>query len=161
MEKKTNVFMVGDKQSVTLAGKKVYKKATRLSNYVRKVVKDQLHYGAYVMRLPIYKKKLPDVYFTIEVVSYKNVVKPGKKKYCKFTNICISTMVNTNNGWFDWKVENNTVTTTCDNLGNKTWRVMFYLKANDMKYTRDEIVAKTIKYAKKKGVKIYKNIDIQ
>lgn len=161
MEKKSNVFMVGGNQSVRLIGKKVYKKATRLSNYIRKVVKDQSRSGVYVKKLTNYKKNLPDVYFTIEVVSCKYVVKPGKKKYCKYTNINISTIVAESNDWLKWRVEDNTVTTTCDNLGNKTWKVIFYLKANDMKYTRDEIVAKTIKYAKKKGVKIYKNIHIQ
>ena len=61
MGKKSNVFVVGGNQSVTLVGKKVYKKATCLSNYIRKVVKDQLHSGVYVRKLPNYKKKLPDV----------------------------------------------------------------------------------------------------
>jgi len=161
MRKKSDVLVVGGNQSVTLIDKKACKKATCLSNYVRKVVQDQLRSGVYIRKLSNYRKKLPDVYFTIEVVSCKNVVKPGKKKYCKYTNINISTTVVTSNDWLEWTVEDNTVTTTCDNLGNKTWRVMFYLKANDMKYTRDEIVAKTIKYAKKKGVKIYKNTHIQ
>ena len=54
-------------------------------------------------------------------------------------------------------IKNNIVTINKGNDGSCNWNVRFYVKVNNMKYTRDELVKKVLKYAKKRGVKIYKN----
>lgn len=94
-------------------------------------------------------KRIPNFYFIITVFSYKN-----KKE--KYTSIHI--MSDTK---LSVEEKNNTVSKTYDNNGVCTWSVNFYLESDNKIYTPAKMIKKALKYAKKKGVKIFKNnIDI-
>ena len=144
MKEKT-LFSVGN--DFMFVKGKAKKKADKLTNYVKRIVVFSMN-GCSINEVKVYKNKLPKIYLIVSVYSFKDskskntdVTFRAFKGYKNITNDIRNNMVNINKG----------------NDGSCTWSIRFYVKVNNMKYTRDELVKKALKYAKKKGVKIYKN----
>lgn len=126
---------------------KAKKKAVKLTNYVKGIVTYSVN-KCFVNKVESYKNKLPKIYLIIGVYSYKS-------SGGKYTSISFRAMKGYKNITDD--IKNNLLTISKGNDGSCTWSIRFYVKANNMKYTRDELVKKALKYAKKRGAKIYKN----
>ena len=146
MEEK--VLTVIGANSHIIVKKKAKKRLKKICNYVKNIVNYNPNEGCYTKSIKEYKDKLPNIYFVIKVSSHTDGGNINS------TDIHIRT---TTEDGLPYIAKNNLVSIEKDNKGCKNWTVYFYEKVNDMKYTRDELVKKALKYAKKKGVKIFKN----
>ena len=145
MKEKT-IISVGRNDFVFVKGK-AKKKAIKLTSYVKRIVNFSIN-GCFVNNVKLYKNKLPKIYLIVGVCSYKN--SRGKNTEVSFRAIKGYKHITDD-------IKNNVVRTEKGNDGSCIQVVKFYVKVNNMKYTRDELVKKALKYAKKRGVKIYKN----
>ena len=93
-------------------------------------------------------KKIPKFYIVLKVHSCKD----GKLKY---THVRIASY---NDLPFD--IKQNKCEKTSYNTGMKEWSISFYVKSNENIESQAKMVKKALYYAKKKGVKIFKNIAI-
>ena len=145
MKEKT-LFSVGRNDFVFVKGK-AKKKAIKLTNYVNEIVSFTPN-ACFNYEVKTYKNKLPKIYLIVGVCSVKN----SKGKYTEVSFRAIKGYKHITDD-----IRNNVVRTEKGNDGSCIQVVKFYVKVNNMKYTRDELVKKALKYAKKKDVKIYKN----
>lgn len=145
MKEKT-MISVGRNDFMFVKGK-AKKKAIKITSYVNGIVSFAPH-GCFNYEVKTYKNKLPKIYLIVCVCSVKHP--KGNNTVVSFNAIKGYTHITDD-------IRNNVLRTEKGNDGSCTWVVKFYIKVNNMKYTRDELVKKALKYAKKKGVKIYKN----
>ena len=145
MKEKT-LFSVGRNDFMFVKGN-AKKKAIKLTNYVKGIVNFDLN-GCSIDNVKSYKNKLPKVYLIVGVYS----VKSQKGNY---TVVSFRAMKGYKN--IEDDIKNNIVTINKGNDGSCNWNIRFYVKVNNMRYDRGELVKKALKYAKKRGVKIYKN----
>ena len=145
MKEKT-LFSVGRNDFMFVKGK-AKKKADKLTNYVKRIVTFSMN-GCSIDEVKVYKNKLPKIYLIVGVYSFKD-------QKGKYTDVTFRAFKGYKNITDD--IRNNIININKGNDGSCTWSIRFYVKVNNMKYTRDELVKKALKYAKKRGVKIYKN----